>query len=85
MNSVMLNDTVSTDMYDAEHNFGKYIKLAKGGNIVDVKGSGVVIVSDATWRAITETLHLASEPGMVQSIIDGMQTPVEECVTDVGL
>ena len=38
-----------------------------------------VLVSEEDWRAIQETLYLTSVPGMRESIIEGLKTPVEEC------
>jgi PHD/YefM family antitoxin component YafN of YafNO toxin-antitoxin module len=35
------------------------------------------------WRAVQETLHLLSVPGMRESIIEGMRTPVAECDEDL--
>ncbi|MFC1734971.1 type II toxin-antitoxin system Phd/YefM family antitoxin [Candidatus Hydrogenedentota bacterium] len=43
-----------------------------------------VLVSEEDWRSIMETLHLHSVPGMRESIIKGMKTPVEECSKDPG-
>ena len=34
-------------------------------------------------RAIQETLYLISIPGMRESILEGMSTPVEECEEDL--
>ena len=45
---------------------------------VAVKGVGVLIAED-DWRAVQETIYLHSIPGMKESIIDGMKTPVDEC------
>jgi antitoxin YefM len=42
-----------------------------------------VLVSEADWRAIEETVFLASIPGMAQSIREGMATPVEDCVEEL--
>lgn len=39
----------------------------------------VVVISEADWRAITETLHLQSIPGMVESIHSAAAEPVEAC------
>jgi antitoxin YefM len=36
-------------------------------------------VSEADWRAIQETLYLESIPGMKNSIVKGLKTPVEKC------
>ncbi len=43
------------------------------------KRNNAVLVSEDDWRSIQETLYLLSVPGMRESIIEGMQTPVEEC------
>ena len=48
------------------------------------KNGNAVLVSENDWRAIEETLYLTSIPGMAQSIIDGMNTPVEECEEDIN-
>jgi PHD/YefM family antitoxin component YafN of YafNO toxin-antitoxin module len=37
-----------------------------------------VLVSEDDWRAVQETLHLLSIPGMRESILEGMAAPVEE-------
>lgn len=42
-----------------------------------------VLISEDDWRAIQETLHLTSVPGMRESIIEGMKTPVEECAEEL--
>jgi prevent-host-death family protein len=43
------------------------------------KRSSAVLISEEDWRAIQETLHLTSIPGMRESIQKGLKTPVEEC------
>jgi antitoxin YefM len=42
-------------------------------------GANAVLVAEDDWRALNETLHLVSTPGMRESIVEGMDTPVEEC------
>ncbi len=42
------------------------------------KRSNAVLVSEEDWRAIQETLYLSSFPGMQESIVEGMNTPLEE-------
>ena len=37
-----------------------------------------VLISEAHWRAIQETLYLVSIPGMRESIVEGMATDVSE-------
>jgi prevent-host-death family protein len=48
--------------------------------IITKKGN-VIIVSEEDWSAIQETLYLLSVPGMRESLIEGINTPVEECKT----
>jgi prevent-host-death family protein len=42
------------------------------------KRGNAVLLSEADWNAIQETLHLVSIPGMRESILDGLATPTEE-------
>jgi len=48
------------------------------------KRSNAVLVSEDDWRAVQETLHLLSIPGMRESILEGMTTPVEELDEKLG-
>jgi antitoxin YefM len=43
------------------------------------KRSNAVLVSEEDWRSIQETLNLLSVPGMRESIVKGLATPVDEC------
>ena len=42
------------------------------------KRGNAVLVGEDDWRAVQETLLLVSIPGMRESIIEGMATPVDE-------
>jgi prevent-host-death family protein len=42
------------------------------------KRGNAVLVGEDDWRAVQETLHLVSIPGMRESILEGMATPVED-------
>jgi prevent-host-death family protein len=42
------------------------------------KRSNAVLISEDDWRAIQETLHLLSIPGMRESIRSGLKTPVRK-------
>ena len=43
------------------------------------RGKNGVLISEDGWNAIQETLYLNSIPGMVESIIDAGNEPLEEC------
>ena len=49
--------------------------------IVSKKGNAV-LVSESDWNAIQETVYLNSIPEMVESIRRGMDTPIEDCVSE---
>jgi prevent-host-death family protein len=42
------------------------------------KRGSAMLIDESDWRAVQETLHLVSIPGMRDSIREGMATPVEE-------
>lgn len=48
---------------------------------IKIKGKkkNAVLVSEDDWKAIKETLYLLSIPGMRESIVKGLKTPVEAC------
>ena len=46
--------------------------------IITGKRTNAVLISEDDWRSIQETLYLSSIPGMQESIIEGLRTPVEE-------
>jgi antitoxin YefM len=48
------------------------------------KRSSAVLVSEEDWRAIQETMHLLSVPGMRESIVAGMAEPLSESAKDVA-
>jgi antitoxin YefM len=43
------------------------------------KRHSAVLISEEDWRAIQETLYLTAIPGMKESIIRGLKTPVSKC------
>jgi antitoxin YefM len=47
--------------------------------LITGKRGNAVLVAEEDWRAIEETLHLSSVPGLVEDIKRGLTTPVEEC------
>ena len=43
------------------------------------KRGNAVLLGEDDWRAIWETLHVVSVPGMRESILSGMNESVEDC------
>ncbi|NOX62246.1 MAG: type II toxin-antitoxin system Phd/YefM family antitoxin [Chloroflexi bacterium] len=51
--------------------------------LITGKRANAVLISEDDWRSIEETLYLLSIPGMRESIIEGLKTPVDECYDEV--
>jgi antitoxin YefM len=51
---------------------------------INGKRGNAVLLSEEDWKAIQETLHLVSIPGMRESILEGMATEVAELSADPG-
>lgn len=68
----------------ARNNIYKLIdETAKESKPIQITGkrSNAVLISEADWNAIQETLYLLSIPGLKESILKGMKEPNEKCVT----
>ena len=47
------------------------------------KKSSAVLIGEDDWKSIEETLYLSAIPGMRESIIDGMKTPIDKLESDL--
>ena len=45
--------------------------------------SNAVLISEADWVAINETLDLLSVPGMRESIAEGMRESIGDCASEL--
>ena len=54
----------------------------KYNNVINIntKEGNVIMLSEEDYNSLIESLYLAGIPGMYESIIEGVNTPVEECV-----
>jgi prevent-host-death family protein len=43
------------------------------------KRNSAVLISEADWRAIQESIYLGNIPGMRASIRKGLKTPLKQC------
>ena len=70
----------------ARENIYKLISSVNENNqpitITNSKGGNAVLLSEDDWNAIQETLYLNSIPNLVESILEGGNTPVEECLSE---
>ena len=46
------------------------------------KRNKAVLVSEDDWRAMEETVYLLSIPGMRESIVEGIDAPAEEMLSE---
>jgi len=44
-----------------------------------------ILIAEEDWNSIQETLYLYSIPGMVDSIIKGGNTSIEDCVDEAAI
>lgn len=64
-------------------------KLIEGVNIdstpimiTNDNGKNAILISEDDWKVIEETLYLMSIPGFSESIIEGGNTDVSDCVDE---
>lgn len=50
--------------------------------ITNNKGKNAVLIGEDDWKTIEETLYLMSIPGMAESIIDGGNTSIDDCLDE---
>lgn len=48
---------------------------------ISTKEGNAVLLSEEEYNGLMETLYLSSIPGMKEEIIEGINTPVEECIS----
>ena len=51
--------------------------------LITGKRSNALLIAEEDWRAIEETLYLLSQPGMRESIVEGMNIPLDETLDAV--
>ncbi len=71
---------------EAQANLGRLIDdTAQSHCPIVITGANhrAVLLSEEDWSAIQETLYLLSVPGMRESLLEGMATPLEECTEEV--
>lgn len=53
--------------------------------ITNNRGKNAVLIGEEDWKAIEETLYLMSIPGMAESIIEGGNTDISDCLDESGV
>ena len=65
--------------------YGLLDEIAESHEPVQIAGkrSSAVLIAEEDWRTVQETLHLTSIPGMRESIVKGLRTPVDQCAKEL--
>ena len=74
MNSITVTDARNTPNKLIDKTIDSREPLLISGN-----EANAVLISEEDWNAVNETLDLLSIQGMRESIIEGLQTPLEDC------
>ena len=64
------------------YNLVEDVNLQSEPTLIVSKKGNAVLVSESDWNAIQETVYLNSIPGMSESIQKGMDTPIEDCISE---
>ncbi len=49
---------------------------------ISTKDGNAVVISEEDYNGLVETLHLTSNPAMKEKIIEGLKTPLDECLPE---
>ena len=52
---------------------------------VTTKQGNVIVISEEDYRSLIETLYLTSNQTMKEKIVDGLKTPLSECVCETEI
>ena len=64
------------------YNLVEDVNLDSEPTLIVSKKGNAVLISESDWNAIQETIYLNSIPGIVESIKEGMDTAIEDCVPE---
>jgi len=49
---------------------------------INTKDGNAVVLSEEDYNGLMETLYLSSVPNLKEDIIEGMKTPVSDCISE---
>ena len=75
----MINTSVATFSNNLFETLKNAILFNERINIVTDDGNAILL-SEEDYNGIIATLELLSQPGMVQKITEGLNTPIEDCI-----
>ena len=77
----MINTNITNFRKDI---FGMLEQTVKYNETINVntKDGNAVIISEEDYNGLMETLYLSSIPGMKEKIVEGLKTPIEDCIPE---
>ena len=76
---------LNTDITDLRENLASILEKAVKCNeqiSVATEDGDAVIMSGDDYRSLMETVYLSSIPGMKEKLIEGLNTPPEDCIPE---
>lgn len=73
----------NTNVTNARANLYNLLDMAiRDSEVINIstKTGNAVIISEADYNSLLETLYLSSDPAYKQSLLDGKNTPLSECI-----
>ena len=77
----MLNTNITNFRKNIFGMLEQTIKFNEPVNI-STKDGNAVVISEEDYNGLMETLYLSSMPAVREKIIDGLNTPLEECLPE---
>lgn len=77
----MLNTNITNFRKNLFNMLEQTIKYNEPVNI-STKDGNAVIISEEDYNSLVETLFLCSVPGMREQIVEGLHTPLDECLSE---
>ena len=78
---IMLNMSITSFRKNIYNILEQTIKFNEPVNI-NTKEGNAVIISEKDYNGLMETLYLSSIPTVKESIIEGFNTPISECIPE---
>ncbi len=74
----------NTNVTNARSNLYNLLSMAiEDSEVINIstKNGNAVIISESDYNSLLETLYLSSDSDYKQSLIDGKNTPLSECIS----
>lgn len=67
---------------NARQNFYNILANTSVGDplLITAKTGNCILISEAEWNSVVETAYVMSNPKIREDIINGLKTPLDECV-----